>query len=46
MPFFGIHSHTTIISDMLMGTGSQIEKRSLARVRIPDQGNINGTAFT
>ncbi len=44
--FFGIHSHTAIISYMLMSTGSQIKQRSLAAVRISDQGNIDGAAFT
>ena len=46
IPFFGIYGHTAIVSYMLMSTGSQIEKRSLARVRIPDQSNVDSTALT
>ena len=44
--FFGIHGHTAIITYMLMSTGRKIKQRSLATVRVSDQSNINGTAFT
>ena len=44
--FLGIHGHTAVIAYMLMSTGRKIKQRSLATVRISDQGNIDGATFT
>ena len=44
--FFGIHGHTAVIAYMLMSTGRKIKQRSLATVRISDQGYIDGATFT